>query len=198
MKPYLDAWGRHTPSPMALEVMSAACDAQHPPAYSTGRHHRLKAIALFQRMLATDFTPLAELVKAEALIARQQAVKKLKPHALRERDIERYLVKRVKELGGEVRKVVWPGRRGAPDRLVMLGLGRATKRLAQALMDEHSPALADELLVELLGLVLVWPELKAPGVKPESHQLREHERMRAMGQRVVVIDSIEGVEELLS
>lgn len=115
-----------------------------------------------------------------------------------ERDIERRLVKRVKELGGEVRKVVWPGRRGAPDRLVMLGIDRATKRLAQALMDEHSPALADELLVELLGLVLVWPELKAPGVKPESHQLREHERMRAMGQRVVVIDSIEGVEELLS
>jgi len=44
----------------------------------------------------------------------------------------------------------------------------------------------------------IWVELKATGVKPETHQLREHERMRAMGQRVVVIDSIEGVEELLS
>ena len=44
----------------------------------------------------------------------------------------------------------------------------------------------------------IWVELKAPGVKPEAHQLREHERMRAMGQRVVVIDSIEGVEGLLS
>ena len=43
----------------------------------------------------------------------------------------------------------------------------------------------------------VWVELKAPGVKPEAYQLREHERMRRMGQRVVVIDSIEGVEELL-
>jgi hypothetical protein len=87
---------------------------------------------------------------------------------VRERDIEAYLVKRIKELGGEVRKVNWTGRRGAPDRLVMLpGAG-------------------------------VWVELKAPGKKPEPHQLREHERMRAMGQRVEVIDSFDGVEGLLS
>jgi hypothetical protein len=39
---------------------------------------------------------------------------------MNERDIERHLVKRVKALGGEVRKVQWVGRRGAPDRLVML------------------------------------------------------------------------------
>lgn len=92
---------------------------------------------------------------------------------MRERDIERHLVRRVKELGGEVRKVEWIGRRGAPDRLVMLHAGRKP----------WWPA--------------IWVELKAPGVKPEAHQLREHERMRRMGQRVVVIDSIEGVEELL-
>ena len=97
---------------------------------------------------------------------------------MRERDIERHLVKRVKELGGEVRKFQWIGRRGAPDRLVMLPNG----------WDEpgaHWPRLP------------IWVELKAPGVKPEAHQLREHARMRRMGQRVVVIDSIEGVEELL-
>jgi hypothetical protein len=122
---------------------------------------------------------------------------------VRESDIERHLVKRVKELGGEVRKVQWIGRRGAPDRLVLRGLDRATDRLEQALLeqallDEWSPEYARELLVELLGMVVVWPELKGPGVKAEPHQLREHERMRAMGQRVVVIDSIEGVEELLS
>ena len=97
---------------------------------------------------------------------------------LRERNVERHLVKRVKELGGECRKVIWQGRRGAPDRLVMLPpMWRESK-------DWQSPT-------------TIWVELKAPGVKPESHQLREHERMRAMGQRVVVIDSIEGVEELL-
>lgn len=98
---------------------------------------------------------------------------------MRERDIERHLVKRVKELGGEVRKVQWTGRRGAPDRLVML-----------------PPA--SSVAVDMVTGGIVWVELKAPGVKPESHQLREHERMRRMGQRVVVIDSIEGVEELLA
>jgi hypothetical protein len=98
------------------------------------------------------------------------AMARLNAYHVRESVIEKHLVKRVKELGGEVRKVQWIGRRGAPDRLVML-----TRRM-----------------------LTVWVELKATGVKPETHQLREHERMRAMGQRVVVIDSIEGVEELLS
>lgn len=118
---------------------------------------------------------------------------------MRESDIEKHLVNRVVELGGEVRKVKWLGRRGAPDRLVMLGTDKAVEVLDDALnrvcegdyIDTH------ELLRELLGLVTVWPELKAPGEKPEPHQLREHERMRRMGQRVEVIDSIEGVEELL-
>lgn len=96
-----------------------------------------------------------------------------------ERDIERHLVKRVKELGGEVRKVQWIGRRGAPDRLVMLP---AWRRLT------HLPAARPPM----------WVELKAPGVKPEPHQAREHKRMRDMGQEVYVIDSIAGVEELLS
>ena len=43
----------------------------------------------------------------------------------------------------------------------------------------------------------IWVELKAPGKVAEPHQLREHRRMAAMGQRVVVIDSLAGVEELL-
>lgn len=96
---------------------------------------------------------------------------------MRERDIERYLVKRVKALGGEVRKVQWIGRRGAPDRLVMLP--------------------AEYAYGKLLYLPTIWVELKAPGEEPEPHQLREHARMRAMGQRVVVIDSLQGVGELL-
>lgn len=98
---------------------------------------------------------------------------------IRERDIERHLVKRVKELGGEVRKVQWIGRRGAPDRLVMLPARSAP------FLPWHAAQ-------------TIWVELKAPGKKAEPHQVREHERMRAMGQRVVVIDSIEGVEELLA
>ena len=97
---------------------------------------------------------------------------------MRERDIEKYLVERVKALGGEVRKVKWIGRNGAPDRLVMLP-------------DEY-PAYVDHVYTCSL-----WVELKATGKKPEPHQLREHKRMQAMGQRVEVIDSIEGVDELL-
>jgi hypothetical protein len=100
---------------------------------------------------------------------------------MRESQIETHLVKRVKELGGEVRKVKWIGRRGAPDRLVMLG---------DRFYAEPTPAWVKP--------ITVWVELKKTGVKPEAHQLREHDRMRMMGQRVEVIDSIEGVEALLS
>ena len=70
--------------------------------------------------------------------------------------------------GFEVRKVQWVGRWGAPDRVIF------------------AP-----------GGVVVWVELKAPGKKPRPNQLREHERMRAMGQRVEVIDSIDGVDRLV-
>ena len=97
---------------------------------------------------------------------------------MREADIEKHLVGCVKERGGEVRKVQWLGRRGAPDRLVMLPLcGR---------------------LGPYSTLTGFWVELKAPGKKAEPHQLREHERMRRMGQCVVVIDSLEAVDELLA
>ena len=89
---------------------------------------------------------------------------------MRESVIEHYLVQRAKELGGEVRKVKWIGRNGAPDRLVML-----PDRACSA----------------------IWVELKAPGEKCKPHQVREHERMRRMGQRVEVVDSFERVEEVL-
>lgn len=103
---------------------------------------------------------------------------------MRESQIEKHLVNRVVELGGEVRKVKWVGRRGAPDRLVMLPRRLKDNALSRAFEDMYHPS-------------TVWVELKATGEEPEPHQLREHERMRRMGQRVVVIDSIEGVEELL-
>lgn len=95
---------------------------------------------------------------------------------MRERDVERHLVKRVRELGGEVRKVEWIGRRGAPDRLVMLPVAFEPGGY-------RAP---------------IWVELKAPGQRAKLYQVREHFRMREMGQRVVVIDSIDGVEELLA
>ncbi len=103
---------------------------------------------------------------------------------MRESVIEKHLVDAVKALGGEVRKVKWIGRRGAPDRLVML------------------PDMAKTVGVDCESTI--WVELKRTGGKAkfpsnahERQQAREHERMRAMGQRVEVIDSIEGIAELL-
>ncbi|MBA4315591.1 MAG: hypothetical protein C0422_09750 [Alcaligenaceae bacterium] len=120
---------------------------------------------------------------------------------MRESQIEKYLVKRVKELGGEVRKVQWIGRRGAPDRLVMLPSFRLR---VTAEMDDTPKVRAylNGVQAKIVAAnpnlhgVTVWVELKATGEKPEPHQLREHKRMRTMGQRVEVIDSIEQVEEL--
>lgn len=45
-----------------------------------------------------------------------------------------------------------------------------------------------------------WPWKGRRGVTSHTqpHQLREHIRMKAMGQSVVVIDSIEGVDALLA
>lgn len=116
----------------------------------------------------------------------------------RERDIERYLVKRVKALGGEVRKVQWVGRSGAPDRLVMLPDERARNRLAYlAAWVREGNSIDLGGVADIAGLMSIWVELKAPGKKPEPHQLREHTRMRALGQRVEVIDSFEAVDRLL-
>ena len=97
---------------------------------------------------------------------------------MRESDIENYLVERVRARGGEVRKLKWIGRNGAPDRVVML------------------PPVSLGQGIRLPGSVL-WVELKAPGEKPKPHQEREHDRMRRMGQCVVVIDSMERVDEVV-
>jgi hypothetical protein len=106
-----------------------------------------------------------------------------------ERDIEDYLVKRVKAMGGEVRKVQWIGRNSAPDRFVML----PPKFVREA---------GDVLVYEGMG---VWVELKSPDTiktfpadARERAQHREHERMRTMGQRVEVIGTLCQVEALLS
>lgn len=99
---------------------------------------------------------------------------------MRESDIEAHLVRRAKEEGGEVRKVRWTGRRGAPDRVLMLPARRMSARRVLP-----QPART------------IWVELKATGVKPEEYQLREHERMRQVGQRVEVVDSFDRIEAIL-
>jgi len=111
---------------------------------------------------------------------------------MRESQIEAYLAKRVKELGGEVRKVEWVGRRSAPDRLVMLP--------PEVSMHDCS-GMAIQQEVERS----CWVEVKNPETiktfpadARERAQHREHERMRKLGQRVEVIGTIEQVDKLLS
>ena len=79
-----------------------------------------------------------------------------------ERDIERALCQRVKELGGTCEKFNSPGKRSVPDRLITMPEGR-----------------------------IIFVELKAPGKKPTPLQLKDHERRRALGCDVRVIDTME-------
>lgn len=84
---------------------------------------------------------------------------------MRERDVEAYLVKQIKALGGMCEKFVSPGKTGVPDRLIILPAGR-----------------------------IIFCELKAPGKKPTELQLRDHQKRRDLGCEVLVIDSIEEVD----
>lgn len=88
---------------------------------------------------------------------------------MRESVIENHLVKRVKELRGEIRKVKWIQRNGAPDRCVWIPGWRWPK----------------------------WPEMKSPGKKLDPHQVREHTRLKAMGFDVCKLDTIADVNKFL-
>jgi hypothetical protein len=79
--------------------------------------------------------------------------------------IKDYLCERIRKLGGEVRFLKWIGRHGAPDTLVLL--------------DDIPPT---------------FVETKAPGQKPRPSQVREFERLRKFGFRVLVLDSEEQID----
>lgn len=78
---------------------------------------------------------------------------------MREKQIEKKLVKAVKEEGGMCPKLVSPGTDGMPDRLIMLPKAR-------------------------IGFV----EVKAPGAKPRPLQERRHKQLRDLGFYVSVLD----------
>lgn len=81
-----------------------------------------------------------------------------------EKKIEAALCKRVKELGGLCEKFTSPGKRSVPDRVITLPDNR-----------------------------IIFVELKAPGKHPTELQLKDHEKRRALGCDVRVIDSLEVV-----
>lgn len=86
---------------------------------------------------------------------------------VRERDIERKLKKRVEGMGGLCLKFI-SSVSGVPDRLVLMAGGQ-----------------------------IVFVELKRPGEKPRPLQERQIRRIRELGFRVEVIDSEQGIEELM-
>jgi hypothetical protein len=88
----------------------------------------------------------------------------------RESDIEQYLVRRVKEIGGKTYKWVSPAQRSVPDRLVM-----------------HEKFHGRTLFVEL----------KAPGKTPTPAQTAMIDGLIGMGHAVFVLDSKAMVDEFI-
>lgn len=95
-----------------------------------------------------------------------------------ERDIERYLVKRVKGCGGEALKFTSPGRANVPDRQIL-----KTSR-------------GEGYYLPGAGIA-VFVECKAPGEKCTSGQLREQQRLLDMGFSVYVVDTRQGVDAFI-
>ena len=87
---------------------------------------------------------------------------------MREKIIEKELVRAVKDKGGIAQKFTSPGFDGMPDRLVLLPGGR-------------------------MGFV----ELKAPGKKPRALQMARHRLLRRLGFKVYVIDKIDQIDSVL-
>jgi hypothetical protein len=82
-----------------------------------------------------------------------------------EKKIEKYLVMGIERLGGLCVKFPPLFFRGFPDRIVLLPKG-----------------------------LIVFVELKAPGEKPRLIQTKVHHKLKALGFRVEVIDTVEGVD----
>ncbi len=97
-----------------------------------------------------------------------------------EGEIVAYAKKRLKEKGCLCRKIAYEGRRGCPDMLVLVP-GRKGKSI-------WAPLAPKILFIEFK---------KDHNTEPEPHQLREHERMRAVDADVRVIGTRQQVDALL-
>ncbi len=87
---------------------------------------------------------------------------------MRERDIERRLVRAIQKLGGLCPKWVSPGWDGVPDRIILLPGGH-----------------------------IAFAELKAPREKPRPLQVRRKAQLERLGFKVYIIDSKEQIGGVL-
>ncbi len=90
-------------------------------------------------------------------------------NAMREKEIEKRLVRAVKDMGGIAPKFVSPGLDGVPDRLILLPGGH-----------------------------MAFAELKAPGQMPRPLQQHRIEQLRQLGFRVYIIDDINQIGGVLN
>lgn len=88
---------------------------------------------------------------------------------MREAEIEKHDRRRIREEGGMMLKFVSPGRNGVADNIVL-----------RPVPPEHQ---------EIVAQYFRFAEYKRSNGKPRPSQVREHERMRALGFRVDVIDA---------
>ena len=88
---------------------------------------------------------------------------------MREKVIERELVRAVKAVGGMCPKLISPGTDGMPDRMVLLPEAR-----------------------------IRFVEVKAPGQKPRPLQERRHAQLRDLGFMVFVLDDPEQIPGIIA
>ena len=86
---------------------------------------------------------------------------------MNERTIEPQLKKAIEASGGLCWKLVCPGTTGVPDRIC------------------------------LMRNRVVFVELKAPGKQPRPIQVRRMNQLRQQGFTALVVDSIDGIQEVL-
>lgn len=104
-----------------------------------------------------------------------------------EGEVQAYGAEQLKKHGCLVRKISYEGRRGCPDQLVLV-----PERIV------NIPTSFGYCRNRYEPKRTIFIEYKtAENIEPEPHQLREHERMRAVGADVRVIGSKEQVDALI-
>ena len=89
-----------------------------------------------------------------------------------ERDVESSARKAItKKRKGKTYKLADTGVNGAPDRLMM-----------EPIPEHHR---------DIVSQYIYFVEFKKPGEKPRASQVREHERLRNLGYKVLIVDKKE-------